>query len=311
MQSTLSTFKKSTKLMGNLFEITAVGEDQLNAETQIQGAIDEIKRIEILLTTFNEDSQTNQINQAAGLRPVQVDEEVFRLIQRSLKISNLTQGAFDITYGSMDKKFWNFDITMDRLPDPIAAKESVRLINYRNVILDESDFSVFLTQKGMRIGFGGIGKGYAAEQAKRCMQASGVQAGIINASGDLCTWGRSPEGAAWTIGIADPFSRLNIFSELELKDMSVATSGDYEKYVIIDGKKYSHTIDPRSGYPVHGITSVTIISPNAELSDAMTTPVMVMGIQKGLFMINQMNGIGCILIDDHGKLYKSNNIKLN
>ena len=211
------------------------------------------------MTTFNEDSQTNQINQAAGLRPVQVDEEVFRLIQRSLKISNLTQGAFDITYGSMDKKFWNFDITMDRLPDPIAAKESVRLINYRNVILDESDFSVFLTQKGMRIGFGGIGKGYAAEQAKRCMQASGVQAGIINAS----------------------------------------------------GKNYSHTIDPRSGYPVHGITSVTIISPNAELSDAMTTPVMVMGIQKGLFMINQMNGIGCILIDDHGKLYKSNNIKLN
>ncbi|MEP7321844.1 MAG: FAD:protein FMN transferase [Saprospiraceae bacterium] len=303
-------FKHNTRLMGNQFEISVVLEDAPQAMEFIEAAIHEVKRIENLLTTFEESSQTNLINKMAGIKPVVVDKEVYQLIERSIRISDLTQGAFDITYGSLDKKFWNFDTSMTRLPDPDLAKKSVQLINYRNIILNPDDHSVYLTKAGMRVGFGGIGKGYAAECAKRVMQESGVEAGIINASGDLTTWGHTPEGRPWTIGIADPQTRLNVFSEMQLSDMSIATSGDYEKYVIIEGRKYSHTINPRTGYPVHGISSVSIISPNAELCDALTTPVMVMGISKGLHMINQMKNIGCIIIDGNQKLFTSNNIKL-
>jgi FAD:protein FMN transferase len=308
--STTQIYKRGARLMGNQFEISVVENDTCKANNFIEEAINEIKRIEKLLTTFDESSQTNQINQMAGVKPVVVDKEVFQLIERSIRVSELTQGAFDITYGSLDKKIWNFDTTMTRLPDAVTAKQTIQHINYRNIILNPTEHSVFLTKAGMRIGFGGIGKGYAAESAKRKLQQSGVDAGIINASGDLSTWGLTPQGRSWTVGIADPHNKLNVFSEMELSNMSIATSGDYEKFVIIDGKKYSHTINPRTGYPVRGISSVSIISPNAELCDALTTPVMVMGIKRGLYMINQMKDIGCIIIDEQQEIFTSNNIRL-
>ncbi len=303
--------KKVLKLMGNRFEITVVDDDKIKAEQYIDLAIDEIRRIEKLLTTFADDSQTNKVNAAAGIAPVKVDKEVFDIIYRSNRISDLTQGAFDITYGSIDKRFWNFDTTMTSLPDREAAREAVRLINYRNVELDKDNNTIFLREKGMRIGFGGIGKGYAAERAKQVLQQQGVQSGIINAAGDLSAWGKQPDGNPWTIGIADPESIDQPFSYFNITDMAVATSGNYEKYVMIDGRKYSHTIDPKTGYPVSGIKSVTIICPNAEIADAMTTPVIIMGIKAGLNMINQVKGIACIIIDDDDNIFTSDNIKLS
>lgn len=303
--------KKVLKLMGNRFEITVVNDDKAAAEQYIDIAIAEISRIEKLLTTFADDSQTNRVNAAAGITPVQVDQEVFDIIHRSNRISDLTQGAFDITYGSIDKRFWNFDTTMTSLPDKEMAREAVKLINYRNVELNKESNTVFLKEKGMRIGFGGIGKGYAAERAKQVLQHHGVQSGIINAAGDLSAWGHQPDGSPWTIGIADPESINQPFSYFNITDMAVATSGNYEKYVMIDGKKYSHTIDPKTGYPVSGIKSVTIICSNAEIADAMTTPVIIMGIKAGLSMVNQVKGIECIIIDDDDNIYTSNNIKLS
>lgn len=302
--------KRQVKLMGNQFELTVVSDDRLWAEECIDEAIIEIKRIEVLLTTFNDDSQTAKINAQAGLRPVPVDKEVFDLIHRSLKISALTQGAFDITYGSLDKRFWNFDVNMSALPDKESAKQSVRLINYRNVVLNHEDSTVFLKEKGMRIGFGGIGKGYAAGKAKELLQQKGVQHGVVNASGDLITWGLQPNGRPWTVGIASPSHQRFPFSYLDVSNMAVATSGNYEKYAIVNGKKYSHTIDPKTGFPVSGIKSVTIICPSAELADALTTPVMVMGYRVGLNLINQTKNIACIIIDDDDRLYTSNNIKI-
>ena len=305
-----SLSKKVLKLMGNRFEITVVDEDPSWADERITDAVEEIKRIEKLFTTFDESSQTNLINRYAGIAPVKVDSEVYDLIQRSKKISTLTQGAFDITYGSIDKGLWNFDKTMTSLPDPQSAKQLVRLINYRNVILNENDCTVFLKEKGMRIGFGGIGKGYAAEKAKSLLQQKGVKSGIINAAGDLTAWGYQPNGKPWTIGIADPNTTRQAFSFLEITNTSIATSGNYEKFVFIDGKKYSHTIDPKTGLPVRGIKSVTIICPNAEIADAMATPVMIMGITTGLNLLNQMKGIAGIIIDDNKKIYTTKNINL-
>ncbi|NHM01252.1 FAD:protein FMN transferase [Flavobacterium sp. KDG-16] len=303
-------YKKNLKLMGNRFEISIVADDENFAYQNIDLAVAEISRIEKLLTTFSTESITYQINENAGIQPVEVPKEVYDLIFRCQMISKMTQGAFDISYGSIDKKFWNFDINMTALPDKNEAKKAVALINYENIILNEKDQTVFLKNKGMRIGFGGIGKGYAAECAKKIVKLNGIESGIINAAGDLTAWGFQENGTPWTIGIADPNKKESIFSTFNITNTSVATSGNYEKYVVIDGKKYSHTIDPKTGYPISGIKSVTIIAENAEIADALATPVTVMGIEVGLNFINQIPNIGCIIIDDYDKTYCSKNINI-
>ena len=303
-------FKRAMKLMGNHFEISVVAVSEAWAAERIDAAVEEIARIERLLTTYNEGSETNLINRNAGLAPVAVSRETFDIIERSLRISRVTQGAFDITYGSVDKRLWNFDEGMQELPDKAEAAKMVRLIDYRNVILDPENGTVFLKNSGMRIGFGGIGKGYAAERAKAVMRGMGVDSGVVNASGDLTAWGYQPDGRPWTIGIVNPKAANQVFSMLDITDMALATSGNYEKYIIIKGRKYSHTIDPRTGLPVQGIQSVTIISPNAEIADAMATPVMIMGIRAGLDMINQIRDIEAIIIDDNNVVHTSDNIRI-
>ncbi len=303
-------YSQSLKLMGNNFTITVVAENERIGNVNIDLAIEEIRRIEKLLTTFKEDSQTNLINQNAGIRPVKVDAEVFNLVERCIGISRITQGAFDISYGSIDKSLWNFDKSMTSLPDPQTAKKMVYLIDYRNIILDKENTTVFLKEKGMRIGFGGIGKGYAAEMAKQVLIKNNVQSGIINASGDLSAWGLQPNGKKWTIGVANPEAPNAAFSYMEISNKAVATSGNYEKFITINGKKYSHTIDPKTGLPITGIKSVTIIAANAEFADAMATPIAVMGITAGLFLINQIPDLYCIIIDDNNKIYTSKNINL-
>jgi FAD:protein FMN transferase len=302
--------KRIEKLMGNRFEISVLGPNENWCSEKIDLAIEEIRRIEKLLTTFSNSSITFEINENAGIRPVKVTDEVFNLIQRCQMLSRITQGAFDISYGGIDKKFWNFDLEMTVLPNPETAKKSVELINYENIILDDVEKTVFLKKEGMRIGFGGIGKGYAAEMAKKKLIENGVKSGIVNASGDLTTWGYQENGAPWTIGIADPNLRTSTFSTFKITNTSVATSGNYEKFVMINNKKYSHTIDPKTGYPVSGIKSVTIIAENAEIADALATPVTVMGIEVGMDFINQLKHIGCIIIDDFDNKYFSKNIKL-
>jgi thiamine biosynthesis lipoprotein len=304
-------FKRACKLMGNRFELSVVAADEQWANRQIDAGIQEIQRIEQLLTTFNDQSETNRVNANAGIMPVEVSRETFSLIQRSLRISDLTQGAFDISYGSIDKRLWNFDQQMTELPDKETAKKMVRLINYRNIVLDDEKCTVFLREKGMRIGFGGIGKGYAAERAKQVMKQNGVESGVVNASGDLTTWGLQPNGKQWTIAISNPNAAQEAFSYMNISDMAVATSGNYEKFVMIGGKKYSHTINPRTGLPVTGIKSVTIITTNAEIADAMATPVTIMGINTGLDLINQMKNIEAVIVDDNDNIYTSKNIKIN
>lgn len=304
-------YHKSLKLMGNLFQLSAMGDDENQANNCIDAGIAEIRRIEKLLTTFNEESETALINRYAGIKPVRVSEETFNIIERSIRISRVTQGAFDITYGSVDKRLWNFDMNLDELPDKITAKKMTRLINYRNILVDRNNLTVMLKEKGMRIGFGGIGKGYAADRARQVMRDKGVKSGVVNASGDLVTWGLQPDGQPWSIGIVDPNAKDKIFSSLNITDMAIATSGNYEKFILVNGQKYSHTINPKTGLPIRGIKSVTIISKNAEIADAMATPVMIMGIVPGLNMINQMKGIEAIVVDDNDVIFTSKNIQFN
>ncbi len=297
--------------MGNQFEISLVAEEEELANEWIQQGFNHIKEIEYLLTTYSDTSDLYRINAAAGVEPVVVHKETFGIIERSLQISAITQGAFDISYGSVDKRLWNFDVHQNELPDPETAKKMVRLINYRNILLDKAATTVMLKEKGMRIGLGGIGKGYAAEKTRQYLKSLGATAGIVNASGDLTTWGMQPDGKPWTIGIADPNNASSIFSYLEVSDMAVATSGNYEKFIWVNGRKYSHTINPKTGLPITGIKSVTILTPNAELADALTTPIAIMGIEAGLHLINQLHQVEAIIIDDDDRVYLSKQIELN
>ncbi|OYQ38059.1 thiamine biosynthesis protein ApbE [Flavobacterium cyanobacteriorum] len=306
----MQDFSQSLRLMGNTFTITVVASSEKEGKEYINAAVAEIRRIEALLTTYNNSSQTSLINENAGVKPVVVDREVYELIERSKAISTITQGAFDITYGGIDKSLWNFDRSMAQLPPKEEAMKSVHLINYKNIILNPGDCSVFLKEKGMRIGFGGIGKGYAAEMAKKILLNNHVSAGIINASGDLTAWGLQSSGDPWRIGISDPDKPEEVFSYLNISGKAVATSGNYEKFVMIGGKKYSHTIDPKTGLPITGIKSVTVISDNAEFADAMATPIAVMGIKAGIHLVNQIPALHCIIIDDDNSLYTSKGINL-
>ena len=301
-------FQRTDLLMGNRFDLGIVSENSSDANAGLAEAVEEIKRIERLLTTFDERSQTNQINVHAGIAPVEVDQEVFDLIARAQKIANLTQGAFDLSYGSLDKRLWNFDQEMTSLPDPIEMAKSVRLIDYQAIELDAANQTVFLRKKGMRIGFGGIGKGYAADRAKSLLVNLGFQHGVVNASGDMSAWGLNERGLPWQVAIVDPDDPQKTIAHFDLTNAAVATSGNYEKYVMIAGKKYSHTINPKTGYPIQGIKSVSVFAPVAELADALTTPIAVMGVEVGLDLVNQLNGINCVIIDDDNRIYQSKNI---
>ncbi|WP_405383024.1 FAD:protein FMN transferase [Maribacter sp. LLG6340-A2] len=302
-------YKRTLKLMGNRFEITVVGKDQVEADEYIDLAVNEITRIEKLISSWDLNSQTSLINSNAGLQPVKVDAELFNLIQRGIGISKLTDGAFDISYASMDK-VWKFDGSMKKMPSVDSIKASVEKIGFQNIELNKEQQTVFLKLPGMKIGFGAIGKGYAADKAKELLISKGVKAGIINASGDMNTWGKQPNGEDWKVAITNPMNKNKVFALLPITNGAVVTSGDYEKYVRIDDVRYAHIIDPRSGYPAKGIISVTVFAPKAELADALATSIFVMGKEVGLNRIEQLPNVECIIIDDKGNIITSKNIEI-
>ena len=295
--------------MGSRFEISVVANDSVEGQKYIVSAIGEIKRIENLISSWDSNSQTSEINRSAGVSAVKVDLELFQLIERALKISKLTDGAFDISYASMDK-IWKFDGSMTTMPSEEAIKKSVEKVGYENIILDATNQTVFLMLKDMKIGFGAIGKGYAADKAKALLINSGVSAGIINASGDLNTWGTQPNGKDWMVAIVNPLNKEKVFSWMPVKNSAVVTSGNYEKYIRFNDVLYTHIIDPRTGYPATGILSVTIFTQNAELADALATSVFVMGEEAGLNFINQLKGVECIIVNKDNKIVSSSQIEL-
>ncbi|WP_165748647.1 FAD:protein FMN transferase [Cellulophaga sp. Z1A5H] len=304
------TLVETMRLMGSRFDITIVAEAESAAKKNIAEVVAEISRIEKIISSWDENSETSEINRNAGIKPVKICPELFGLIERAIKVSEITDGAFDISYASMDQ-VWKFDGTMKYPPTPEQITTSIARVGYENIILDQQNSTVFLKKEGMRIGFGALGKGYAAEKAKALMISKKVFAGVINASGDLTTWGRQATGEKWIVGISNPLKKENVFSWMPLDESSIATSGNYEKYVVIDGEKYSHIIDPRTGYPSKGVNSVSVLSKSAELCDALATAVFIMGIDTGISFINQLKGTEVIIVDSENKIHKSNGIKFD
>ena len=303
-------FKRTLILMGSRFDITVVASNEKEGNKYIDSAIFEIARIEKLISSWDVNSETSLINKLSGIKPIKVDKELFDLIERSIAISTLTNGAFDISYASMDR-IWKYDGTMREMPSEEKISSSIKKVGYQNIIIDKEAQTVFLKLKGMKIGFGAIGKGYAADKAKALLIEKGVKAGIINASGDLNAWGKQANGRDWMVAITNPLNKNKVFSWLPINDSAIVTSGNYEKFISFNGIRYSHIIDPRTGYPSTGIISTSIMTSNAELADAISTSVFVMGVETGLDFINQLKGVDCIIIDEQNKIHTSNNIKLS
>lgn len=306
----LERHTKVIKLMGSRFEITAIHENPQVAWNAINAGIAEISRIEKLISSWDPNSQTSEVISQAGIQPVCVDKELFDLISRALQVSKITDGAFDISYASMDK-IWKFDGSMTEMPSAEVVAQAASKIDYHNVIMNASDQTVFLKQKGMKIGFGAIGKGYAAQKAKEVMSGMSIKNGVVNASGDLVAWGKNEKGDPFQVGIADPLNKEQVLSWLNVENTSVVTSGDYERFVMFENIRYAHIIDPRTGYPTTGIKSVTIITANPELADALSTSVFVLGVEKGIAFINQLPGVECLIITDQDQIKTSENLSLN
>lgn len=305
----LQRCRVNIRLMGSDFELIVVDENPEQGQQHLQAGIAEIRRIEALLTEFTDASQTARINQQAGIQPVLVDAEVYGLLQRCLQLSRISQGAFDVSAGTL-KPLYDFKRGRSGFPDPALLNTVRQRVGYQHIELLSGN-RVFLKKKGMRIGFGAIGKGYAADRAKTLLVARGVEHGVINASGDLTAWGTQPDGSVWKIGIADPTDPARVIFWLPVHNASVATSGNYEQFFEHNGVCYAHNLDPRSGLPTRFLKSVTVVSTNAELADALATVVTVTGVEVGIHLIDQIPHTHCLLIDDRNKVFTSKNLTVH
>ncbi|MCP2028396.1 thiamine biosynthesis lipoprotein [Flavobacterium sp. HSC-32F16] len=301
--------KRTTLLMGGRFDISIAAKDSLTAEENINEVIAEITRIEKLISDWKPDSQVSQVNQNAGIKPVKVDLEVFELAKRAIKLSEITNGGFDVSFAAMDR-IWKFDGSMTEMPSAEAIQKSVEKVGYKNIILDSVQSTIFLKLKGMKIGFGALGEGYATDKCRTMMIAKGIQAGIINGSGDMSTWGKQPNRQDWKIGITNPFKPEKLLAVVPLNQGAVTTSGSYEKFVVFNGKRYSHIINPATGYPATGLCSVTVFGPNAETANGLSTSLMVLGQKEGLLLLHKFPDYSCIMITDNGKVIKSKNFSI-
>lgn len=302
--------KRTTLLMGGRFDISIVAQDSLTAEQNINEVIAEISRIENLISDWKPDSQVSEVNQNAGIKPIKVDREVFELTQRAIHFSEITNGGFDISFAALDR-VWKFDGSMTEMPSAEAIKKSVEKVGYKNIVLDSIQSTIFLKLKGMKIGFGALGEGYATDKCRTMMLEKGIKAGIINGSGDMSTWGKQPNGEDWKIGMTNPFKPEKLLAVVPLNEGAVTTSGNYEKYVVFNGKRYSHIINPATGYPATGLCSVTVFGPNAETANGLSTSIMVLGKENGLFLLQKFPDYSSVMITDNGKVIKSKNFKIS
>ena len=304
------TVQRSLELMGSKFEFTLVAPNEEIGYINIEEAASEIKRIERMISSWDPESETSLINSNAGISPVKVNDELFSLVERCIQISEITEGAFDISFGALSE-IWKFDGSMLYLPTPEEISNAVDKVDYKSIVLNKEERTIFLRKKGMKLNFGGIGKGYAADKAKELLVSKRVIAGMINASGDITTWGTKSTGEKWLIGIENPGWRKNIFTWIPIVESSVSITANYKKYVTVNGKRYSHIINPKSGYPVTGIDKVAVLSKTSELCDALATAVVILGKEKGLALVDQLGDTEVIIADNLGNIVHSSGILLD
>ncbi len=276
------------------------------ARAAFDAAAAEIGRVEALMTTWNESSEISRINAAAGRQPVPVGEETFGVVRESLRASDLSGGAFDITFETLHG-LWKFDQDLDPHPPSRAAVRAFqKYLGYGHVKLDVSTHTVYLDEAHVRIGLGGIAKGYAVDRASKVLLDAGLASFYVQAGGDLYAHGEKPDGSPWVAGIRDPRgSEGDYFAVMAVNDHAFSTAGDYERAYIVGGKRFHHIIDPHTGYPATASRSVTIWAPTALLADELDDAVFILGPQKGLALVESLDGVGAVIVDARNVVWTS------
>ena len=292
--------------MGTVIEITLIADDEEAANKASLQAFQEIKRIETLMSPWLDSSDVTRINRSAGKERVKVSPETFEVIQKAQEISELSEGGFDITIGPLTE-LWR-EARKKKIPPSIEeVKEKLGLVNFKNIETDQKG-KVFLKKKDMAIDLGGIAKGYAVDRAFGVLRSLGYKNLIVNAGGDLRVGGLK-NNQPWSIGIQNPRESQKILARISVSDMAVATSGDYEKYFIYQGKRYHHIFNPRDGFPTEGCQSVTIVTKDCITADGLATAVFVLGAEKGYSLCQKLEGVDCIIVDKEGKIIFSPGLK--
>jgi thiamine biosynthesis lipoprotein len=294
-------FRKSRIMMDTLVTITVVSDSVSGADKSIDMAFDEISRLEKAASFYSRESEISHINRNSGISPVAVSPDIIDLLARANTVSEKTDGAFDPTVGPVISLY---DFRNQKAPSEQEVRKKLTLVNYCDLIVDKEKSLVFLKKKGMLVDPGGIMKGYAAGKAAEVLKQQGVHSGIVAVAGDIKAFGSNPDGKPWRVGIRNPrgVKDDDIIAVIELRDMSISTSGDYERFFLREGRRIHHLISPKTGYPANECRSVSIISRDGAFADAYSTGIFVLGPEKGLKVLEE-NGLDGIIIDDKGKLY--------
>jgi thiamine biosynthesis lipoprotein len=303
-----SMYKKTKPLMDTLVTITVVTGSEEEADRAIEQAFSEIERFGAKINFFSADSELSAINRNAGIAPVKVSRETIGVVERAIYISQKSDGAFDPTIGP-EMKMWDFFKKVR--PADSEVKKKLSLVNYRDIILDRGNSTVFLRGKGMLMDLGGIAKGYAADLALASLRQNGIAAGIVAAAGDIRAFGLKPDGSLWNVGIKNPRQQSEadeLIAKARLTNKAISTSGDYERYFMEDGKRYHHILDPKTGFPADRCRSVTVISDSGIYADGFSTAVFVSGPQKGMELVREA-GADAVIIDKNGGIHTTPGIK--
>lgn len=303
-------YKKRIPAMGSFFEFIIVGDKAKEAENWalIERCVQEVNRIEQLISEWTPSSEISKINQQAGKAAVTVSPEVYDLLERALALSDLTQGAFDLTFLAY-YKYWDFKNPNFSTFDTAKIKALGAYVDYTKIQL-LPQYQVQLPAQ-FQLGLGGIGQGYAVDRVKQLLLEAGVQNFVVNGSGDVYAQGKDLDGKPWRVGIASPLDRERILRWLPVDNFAVVTSGTSERNFTHKGKLYSHIIHPKTGFPIQGLQSATVISPYTEVADALATSLLILGKDLAFNLINQLPNTHCILIDETEQIYYSKNLQLN
>ena len=283
--------------MDTFVSVTAYGAAAPDAVALV---VDELSRLEKLFNRYDLESDISRINAAAGNAPVKVSEDTLTIILESLRYSELTRGAFDITIGPLVDA-WGFGDDDREVPDEQQIASARALVNYADVIVDSNEATVFLRREGMSLDLGGIAKGYAIDRAVEILNQSNVKSALINAGGDLYALGVKPDRSAWSVGVQDPRRASQMVAILPLSNSSVVTSGDYERFFIVESVRYHHILDPLTGWPARsGLWGVTIVAPSAVEADMLSTALFVLGAEHAEELLSQFDGSEALLIEEGG-----------
>jgi thiamine biosynthesis lipoprotein len=292
-------------IMGTSVRVELWAEDRVEGESAIAAVMDEMRHIDQTMSPFIETSELSRINREAADAPLTISPELFSLIKRALEFSDMTGGAFDITFSSVG---YLYDYRRHIKPSEEEIQRALPGVNYRHVILDQDHRTIRFARKGVRIDLGGIAKGYAVDACVAILKQRGFVHALVSAGGDSRVMG-DHLGRPWMIGIRDPRHKDKTAAMLPLADVAVSTSGDYERYFEADGVRYHHIINPKTGHSATGVHSATIIAPDATTTDGLSTSVFVMGVEKGMALIDSLHDVDAIIIDQDGKLFYSRGLK--